>query len=357
MRKIKLATVLALATAMVVGLTACGGSGSTASTGSSDAAAEEETAEEGGEEAAAADASGLKITLVMSQRDEFLSSLEAGAKKKAEELGVNLIIQDANQDESKQIQYVQAAAADGQKVIIVNPINPSACQSIIDAAGDMSVVFVNRVPDDVSVLTDKAVYVGSDEHTSGKFQGDFLANYFKEKGQTDIKYILLRGIEGQTSTTLRSESVLKALADNGINATETYAKSCLYDRTEALNQMTNILADASKEFDCIISNNDSMALGAIEACNTAGRTIDFPIVGIDATADGRQAIKDGTLAMSVFQDPNGQGGGSVQAAVNLANGEALNANTDFEIDEETGHILWVPFEEVTPENVEEYENR
>ena len=345
MKKMKLFATLAVTAAMVLGLAACGG-------GSSAAPAATDSGSTGG----GAAAGGEKITLIMSQRDEFLSSLEAGAKKAAGELGVNLVTQDANQDESKQIQYVQAAAADGQKAIIVNPINPSACQSIIDAAGDMKVVFVNRVPDDTSILNENAVYVGSDEHTSGKFQGDFLAKYFNDKGQKDIKYILLRGIEGQTSTTLRSESVLKALADNGINATETYAKSCLYDRTEALNQMGNILADASKEFDCIICNNDSMALGAIEACTQAGRTIDFPIVGIDATADGRQAIKDGELAMSVFQDPNGQGGGAVAAALNLINGDALNANTDFEVDE-TGFILWVPFEEVTPDNVAEYDNR
>ena len=345
MKKMKLFATLAVTAAMVLGLAACGG-------GSSAAPAATDSGSTGG----GAAAGGEKITLIMSQRDEFLSSLEAGAKKAAGELGVNLVTQDANQDESKQIQYVQAAAADGQKAIIVNPINPSACQSIIDAAGDMKVVFVNRVPDDTSILNENAVYVGSDEHTSGKFQGDFLAKYFNEKGQKDIKYILLRGIEGQTSTTLRSESVLQALADNGINATETYAKSCLYDRTEALNQMGNILADASKEFDCIICNNDSMALGAIEACTQANRTIDFPIVGIDATADGRQAIKDGTLAMSVFQDPNGQGGGAVAAALNLINGAALNENTDFEVDE-TGFILWVPFEEVTPDNVADYDNR
>ena len=336
---------LGIAGVMALSLAACGGGGSSAPAGS-----------DSGSTGGGAAAGGEKITLIMSQRDEFLSSLEAGAKKAAGELGVNLVTQDANQDESKQIQYVQAAAADGQKAIIVNPINPSACQSIIDAAGDMKVVFVNRVPDDTSILNENAVYVGSDEHTSGKFQGDFLAKYFNDKGQKDIKYILLRGIEGQTSTTLRSESVLKALADNGINATETYAKSCLYDRTEALNQMGNILADSSKEFDCIICNNDAMALGAIEACTQANRTIDFPIVGIDATADGRQAIKDGTLAMSVFQDPNGQGGGAVAAALNLINGAALNEGTNFDVDE-TGFILWVPFEEVTPDNVADYDNR
>ena len=156
MKKMKLFATLAVTAAMVLSLAACGGGSS------APAASDSGSASTGG---GAAAAGGEKITLIMSQRDEFLSSLEAGAKKAAGELGVNLVTQDANQDESKQIQYVQAAAADGQKAIIVNPINPSACQSIIDAAGDMKVVFVNRVPDDTSILNENAVYVGSDEHT------------------------------------------------------------------------------------------------------------------------------------------------------------------------------------------------
>ena len=338
---------LGVAGVMALSLAACGGGGSSAPAGS-----------DSGSTGGGAAAGGEKITLIMSQRDEFLSSLEAGALAKAKELGVNLITQDANSDQNKVVQYVQTAAADGQKAVIVNVVDPTACGSVIEAAGDMKVVFVNRVPDDTSILNENAVYVGSDEHTSGKFQGDFLAKYFKEQGKTDIKYILLNGIIGQTSTTLRTESVLKALKDGGINATETTAPlACMYDRAKAIDMITPVLSDKSKEFDCIISNNDAMALGAIEAAKNAGLDpSSFPIVGIDATADGRQAIKDGTMAMSVFQDPNGQGGGAVQAAVNLINGAPLNEGTSFDVDE-TGFILWVPFEEVTPDNVAEYDNR
>src|SRR5699024_11384217 len=47
------------------------------------------------------------ITLVLSNRDEFVSALEAGALKAAEELGVNLITQDAQSDTSKMIQFVE----------------------------------------------------------------------------------------------------------------------------------------------------------------------------------------------------------------------------------------------------------
>ena len=300
-----------------------------------------------------------KVTLIMAQRDEFLSALEAGCKAKAEEVGMDLATQDANGDQNKVIQYVAAAAADGQKAVIVNVVDPTACQAVIDEAGDMKVVFVNRVPDDTSILDpEKAVYVGSDEHTSGKFQGDFLAEYFKEQGKDEIKYILLNGIIGQTSTSLRTESVLKALEDGGIKAEEATAPlACLYDRTEAMNKISPLLA-AGTEFDCIISNNDAMALGAIEACKNNGYDpSSFPIVGIDATADGRQAIKDGEMAMSVFQDPNGQGAGAVMAAMNMVQGKAINEGTEFEIDSENPAIVWVPFEAVTPDNVADYDNR
>ena len=345
MKKMKKIAALAVTAAMVVGLTACGGSssGSTSeSSGSSDAGA-----------AAASD--GINVTLIMAQRDEFLSTLESGSKEAAAELGVNLTTQDANSDTGKMIQFIETAKNSGNQAVIVNMVDPETAQSCIDAAGDMKVVFVNRVPSDTSVLTDNAVYVGSDEHDSGRYQGEFLADYFKAQGKTDIKYVLLNGILGQTSTTLRTESVLKALEDNGITAeAATEPLACKYDRAEAQNKISPLLS-SGLEFDCIISNNDSMAIGAIEACKDNNITIDFPIVGIDATADGCQAVVDGTMAMTVFQNAKGQGFGSVAAAINLINGSALNENTEYEIDEETGHILWVPFEPVTPDNVADYQ--
>ena len=110
------------------------------------------------------------------------------------------------------------------------------------------------------------------------------------------------------------------------------------------------------DFDCIIANNDAMALGAVEAMTAQGLDpTSIPIVGIDATVDGIQAVKDGTLAMTVFQDPNGQGLGAVQAAVNMLEGKAINEGTEYEVDDENANIVWVPFEPVTPDNVADYE--
>lgn len=322
------------------------GCGSSSSSG-------EQTSAEGGETASSGD--GYSMTLIMSLRDEFLSTLEAGSKAAAEELGVTLSSQDAQNDTGELIQFIESARNAGDDAVLVNLVDAETAQQCIEAAGDMKVVFVNRVPADTSVLeAGKSAAVVSDENTSGYYQGEFLANYFKAQGKTDIKYLMLKGTLGLVHTEQRSASVLKGLADNGINATEAAAPLVAeYDRATAMDMISPLLT--TTEFDCIIANNDAMALGAVEAMKAQGLDpTSIPIVGIDATVDGVQAIKDGTLAMTVFQDANGQGYGAVKAAANLIEGNPINDGTDYETDE-TGNICWVPFEPVTPDNVADYE--
>lgn len=299
---------------------------------------------------------GLNITFIMALRDEFLSALEASAKETASEVGVNLTTQDANNDPSRQIQYIEAARTAGEDAVIINIVDPGTAQQCIEAAGDMKVVFVNRSLDeaDYSQFDENACGVWSNEDTSGYYQGEYLAQYFKEQGKTEIKYLMVSGTLGQVYTTKRTEGAIKALEDNGIKATSAAAEQLVgdYDRATAMEVITPLLT--TTEYDCIICNNDAMALGVIEAMKSKG--IDpttVPVVGIDATVDGCEAVKNGEMAMTVFQDPVGQGYGALMAAVNMVNGEPINAGTDFETDE-SGRLVWVPFEPVYPDNVDEY---
>ena len=268
-------------------------------------------------------------------------------------MGIKLTSQDAQNDQARVLQYVETAKNNGNAAVIVNLVDADAAEQIVEAAGDMKVVFVNRRPSDVSLLNENVVYVGSDEMQSGGYQGQYLAEYFKEKGQTEIKYILLKGTEGLVHTEQRTESVLAALEENGITATEASAPLVAdYDRATAQDMISPLITTA--DYDCIISNNDAMALGAIEALEAAG--IDpstIPVVGIDATVDGCQAVADGKMYMTVFQDADGQGYGACMAVVNLLEGNPINEGTDFELDD-TGYISWIPFTPVDKDNVADY---
>ena len=305
--------------------------------------------------ATAAASGDLKMTLIMSQRDEFLSSLESAANDAASEMGITLTAQDAQSDVSKQMQYIETAVNAGEDAVIVNLVDAETAESCIESAGDLPFVFVNRAPSDTSLLDqyDNVALVASDEMQSGGYQAEYLAEYFKEKGQTDIKYILVSGILGQVSTTNRTTSAVEGLADAGINAEEVTTLVCDYDRAEAQTQIAPLLG--TEEFDCVISNNDAMALGVIEAMEAAD--IDpstIPIVGVDCTADGAQAVQEGKLYMTVFQNPVGQGSGAVIAAKNLIDGKPINDGTDYELSEESDSIMWIPFEPVTADNVADY---
>lgn len=339
-----------LAGVLTVGmLTGCGG-GDSQSSSSSTAAAD--TADDSG---SSSEGSGKNVTLIMSSRDEFLSTLEAGALSAAEDAGINLTTQDAQNDQSKLLQYVETAKNNGDAAVIINLVDADAADAAVEAAGDMKVVFVNRRPSDVGILNENVVYVGSDEMQSGGYQGEYLAKYFNEQKKTDISYLLLKGTEGLVHTEQRTESVLKALEEGGINAKEASAPLVAdYDRATAQDMITPLIT--TTEYDCIIANNDAMALGAIEALKAAN--IDpstVPVVGIDATVDGVQAVADGELYMTVFQDADGQGYGACMAVANLLEGKAINEGTDFELAEDSEYISWVPFEPVTADNYADYQ--
>jgi inositol transport system substrate-binding protein len=87
-----------------------------------------------------------------------------------------------------------------------------------------------------------------------------------------------------------------------------------------------------------------MAIGAIQALKAAGRSMDSVVVGgIDATQDALAAMAAGDLDVTVFQNAAGQGQGSVDAALKLAKGEAVDKK------------VYIPFELVTKENLDKYQ--
>ncbi len=300
-----------------------------------------------------------EIMLILPKKDEYLSYLQHAAQASAEARGCELNVVDCNEDQDKEIEYVTAAVNEGAPVIIIALADNTRAQDVIDAAGDVPVVFVNRTPADLSVLDDTHVYIGSNEDECGAYQGKALVDYLKAEGKNSIHYLMFNGNEGQDSTTKRTAGVLKALKDAGITATAAAEPvDCEYDRTKAMNEMSRMLAEdvEMENIDAIISNNDAMACGVIEALNQNKVSyVDIAIVGVDGTNSGIQAVANGEMLATVYQNATGQASAAVQAAINLANGKSFAEGISYDADEDNASIIWVPFELITADNVSDYE--
>jgi ABC-type sugar transport system substrate-binding protein len=119
-------------------------------------------------------------------------------------------------------------------------------------------------------------------------------------------------------------------------------QTAVWDPVKAQDLMTNWIAAGHKP-DAVIANNDNMAIGAINAMKSAGWEMkDVIVAGIDATQEALAYMKAGDLDVTVFQDAFGQGSGAIDAAMKLAKGESVEAK------------VWIPFQLVTPANMDQF---
>ena len=102
--------------------------------------------------------------------DNFLTVLRNGMVDYAKTLdGVNLQVEDAQNDVAKQLDQIKNFVASGVDAIIVNPVDTSATQAMSDAAaaGNVPLVYVNREPVNVDTLPDNQAFVASNEREFG----------------------------------------------------------------------------------------------------------------------------------------------------------------------------------------------
>jgi len=274
--------------------------------------------------------------------DNFLTVLRNGMAEYAKTLpGVTLQIEDAKDDVSKQLSQVQNFIANGVDAIIVNPVDTSATAAITKAAADAGVplVYVNRQPADVDKLGPKAAFVASNEAESGTLEAKQMCKLLGGKGNI----LVMEGVLSNQSAVQRTQDVHEVISTPDCSGIKVVAEQTAnYDRTQAQNLMTNWLSKGLK-FDAVVSNNDEMAIGALQAMKSAGMDTKSAIVGgIDATQDALASMKSGDLKVTVFQDAAGQGKGAVDAALALAAGKPVEKK------------VYIPFLLVTPANMDQF---
>ena len=274
--------------------------------------------------------------------DNFLTVLRNGMQDYAKTLnGVNLQVEDAQNDVSKQLSQIQNFVAQKVDAIIVNPVDTDATPAMTKLAAEAGIplVYVNRLPADADKLPAKVSFVGSNESDSGTLEMQQVCKLMGGKG--DI--LVMMGELSNQAARQRTQDVHDVIAKpecSGIKIIQEQTGN--WERTQGTDLMTNWISSGVK-FDAVVSNNDEMAIGAIQALKAAGVDMKKVIVGgVDATQDALAAMKAGDLDVTVFQNAAAQGSGSVDTALKLAKGEKVET------------LVWVPFELVTPDNMDKY---
>jgi inositol transport system substrate-binding protein len=278
--------------------------------------------------------------------DNFLTVLRNGIQTQADAAGLSVQIEDAQNDVAKQLDQINNFIASGVDAIIVNPVDTSATQAMSDAAAAAGVplVYVNRQPINVDTLPEGQAFVASNETDSSRQGFIEQCNQWAAAGKTEVNVYVMQGELSNQAAVQRTQNYYDVIEAGqcAVKVNVIDQQTANWSRDQATSLMTNWLSTGAP-FDGVLANNDEMALGAIQAIKAAGIAMDAVIVsGVDATQDALASMQAGELDITVFQNAAAQGGGSLDAAVKLAAGEAVEKK------------VYIPFELVTPANIAGY---
>ena len=293
-------------------------------------------------------ASAANIGVSMAQFDDnFLTVLRNGMIDYAKTLpDVNLQVEDGGNDVNKQQSQVQNFIASKVDAIIVNPVDTDATAALTKLAADANIplVYVNRQPSNLDSLPANQAFVASNEKDSGTLETKQICKLLKDAGKgSGANVYVMEGQLNNQAARQRTQDIHDVIATPECNFIKIIdEQTANWSRDEAQTLMANWLT-AGTPYDAVISNNDEMAIGALQAMKAAGVDTSKVIIGgVDATQDALASMKAGDLKVTVFQDAAGQGKGALDTALKLAKGEKVD------------RTVYVPFQLVTPENMANY---
>lgn len=265
---------------------------------------------------------------------EFIVLLERALRDKAQELGVRLIINDAQRSAERQVQQVENFIAQRVDAIVLNPCEVEACSPAVEKALAAGIPVVNVNSETRAPPT---AFVGSRDEESAELAMEYIARRLGGRGNV----VMMHGFLGQAAQIRRdrgARAVLARYPDLKLLADQTAE----WDRAKAVALMENWIQAHGTNLHAVFAQNDEMAMGAVLALERARLKDRVVVAGVDAIADALQAVRAGRLDATVFQDARGQAGPALETAVKILRGEPYERE------------VFIPFRLVTRDNVEAF---
>lgn len=223
---------------------------------------------------------------------------------------------------------------------------------------NIPVILFNREPVDIEAIKSykKSYFIGTDAEEAGVLQGKILINVWNtnkemiDKNKDNImQYIMLMGEHDNVEAIARTKYSVLTINNAGIKTQELALKICDWNEENAKNTTKALLSQFGNKIEVIISNNDAMAIGAIEALqeqgyNNGDKSKTIPVVGVDAIPAAQELIKKGFMTGSVLQDPSAMARALYTVGMNLVYNKNPLDGTDYKFDS-TGVAIRLPYEE------------
>lgn len=316
--------------------------------------------------------------------DTFISNARQVLNNVAEADGtVEVTDADSQNDTSVQDNNTNNFLTQKPNFIVVNNINNAAADQIVETiTGEgITAIFANTTApsDEAFEKTDDLWYISSASEQSGQNMGNQIVDYFNgnenwdRNGNGKVDFILLQGMPTFSDTINRSSFSLETIEAAGYELGTciggedvTGVKGgdsingviCDFQRAKAQENVEALLANFGDDIDCILADNDDEALGAIAALQAHGYLTDdsnyIPVVGVDATAPGCEAIKNGTMLGTSLNNPVKLGKAIYKVMYLLTKGEEVTTETlDMEGVNVDGHKVIIDYIPITVDNLDE----
>lgn len=309
----------------------------------------------------------IKIGITVYRQDDAFVSLitkniEEIAKEKGSKVNYKIItdIEDAKESPINQNNQVDKFVSQNYDVICVNMVDRTAASTIIDKAkaANIPVVFFNREPVEEDMERwNRLYYVGAKAEQSGEMQADLIINAFKKdnrsvdkNGDGKIQYVMLEGEPGHQDSLIRTEYCIKTIAQNGIELEKLADDTANWQNAQANAKMAQWIKTFGDKIEVVFSNNDDMALGAINALNNANVKNKPLVVGVDGIPKALEAVKNGEMLGTILNDSKKQ----AEAIFNIAYTLVTHGNVNSIDGLEKGKYVRTSHTEVTSENVDQY---
>lgn len=227
--------------------------------------------------------------------------------------GVKFVVTDGQNSSAKQVSDVESLIAQRVDVLLVSPLTSDALTPTVADAMDAGIAVVTV---DRQVNGDVTSHVGAHNTPIG----EKAAQFFKERLHGKGAVLEIQGTAGASATNERHQGFVDGLKGTDIKIAA--SQNADYLRENALKFVEDQLQRFGPgQLQAIYAHNDEMALGAIQALESAGRLKEVIVVGADGQESAFQAIKDGRMGASFiypYAAPE-----AAEAAYKIAQGEAV----------------------------------